>query len=65
MTPAELLELRITGVITAKQYDVLNLRLRGLSQRQIALALRISREAVRDRERAGTRRIADQKGLAA
>lgn len=66
MTPAELLELRIQGVITPKQYDVLILRHRGFSQRTIGLALHITREAVRERERTGTRRIADhQKGLAA
>ena len=49
MTPAQLLELRIQGVITDREYDVLLLRLKGISQRSISIALGISRSAVRER----------------
>lgn len=57
MTAAELLKLRIQDVITDREYDVLLLRSKGLSQWTIALALGISRSATRDRERNGTRKI--------
>ena len=49
MTPAQLAELRIQGVITDREYDVLLLRLKGISQRSISIALGISRSAVRER----------------
>ena len=57
MTPAQLLELRNANVITDREYDVLLLRSKGLSQWTTALALGISRWAVRDRERNGGRKI--------
>lgn len=57
MTAAELRDLRAAGVITDAQHEVLALRARGFSHQQIALALDRSREAIRDRERAGIRRI--------
>jgi len=57
MTPAELLELRNAGVITDREHDVLLLRAKGLSQWQIALALDLSRWAVRDRAKNGNRKI--------
>ncbi len=63
MTPAELLELHIAEVITTKQYDVLLLRIRGLSQQQIATGLHITREAVRERERAAWRNITNHRRL--
>jgi DNA-binding CsgD family transcriptional regulator len=44
-------------IITPAEHDVLALRHRGLSQWQIALALDLSRWAVRDRERNGIRKI--------
>lgn len=56
-TPSDLLDLRIAGVITDREYDVLLLRAKGLSQWTVALALGISRWAVRDRERNGGRKI--------
>lgn len=57
MTAADLMQYRINDVISEKEYDVLLLRLKGLSQWQIALALDLSRWAVRDRERNGHRKI--------
>lgn len=57
MTPLDLAEARRTAVITAAEYDVLLLRAKGLSQRQTALALDISRGAVRDRLENGDRKI--------
>ena len=57
MTPTELAQLRIDDAITQKQYDVLLLRSRGLSQHQIAMSLRLARETVRHHERAGLRNI--------
>jgi DNA-binding CsgD family transcriptional regulator len=58
MTIRDLLELQITNVITTAEHDVLLLRIKGLSQRQTALALDISRGAVRDRLKNGDRKIA-------
>ena len=49
MTPTQLAALRIQGVITDREYDVLLLRLKGISQRSISIALGISRSAVRER----------------
>jgi len=49
MTPAELAALRNANVITDREYDVLILRLKGISQRSISIALGISRSAVRER----------------
>lgn len=57
MTAAELAQLRADNVITEAEYDVLVLRSKGLSWWQIALALDLSRSAVRDRERNGHRKI--------
>lgn len=57
MTGHDLREYRASGVITDAQHEVLALRIRGFSHQQIALALDRSREAIRDRERAGIRRI--------
>ena len=57
MTPAELADLRIQGVITDREYDVLLLQTKGMSQRTISLALGISRTAVRDRLENADRKI--------
>lgn len=57
MTPAELAELRIQGVITDREYDALLLNKKGLTPKTIALALGISRWAVRDRIENGLRKI--------
>lgn len=57
IAPAQLAELRTHDVITAAEHDVLLLRSKGMSQWQIALALDLSRWAVRDRERNALRKI--------
>jgi DNA-binding CsgD family transcriptional regulator len=57
MTPGELAHFRVNDVITSAEYDVLLLRTKGMSQWHIALALDLSRWAVRDRERNGNRKI--------
>lgn len=57
MTRADLDQHLKAGTITEREHDVLLLRLKGLSQWQIALALDVSRWAVRDRERNGLRKI--------
>jgi len=57
MTPAQLLELRIQGVITDREYDALLLNEKGLKPWTIAIALGISRWAVRDRLKNGYRKI--------
>lgn len=57
MTPPELLELRIANVITNREYDAALLSTKGMSQRTIALALGISRSAVRERLDNAARKI--------
>ena len=57
MTPAELAQLRINDVITAREYDALLLNEKGLKPWTIAIALGISRWAVRDRLKNGYRKI--------
>lgn len=57
MTAADLTNLRNAGVITDREHDALLLRLKGLTQRDISLALDISRAAVRDRLENGDRKI--------
>lgn len=56
-TPADLLQLRISDVITDREYDALLLNEKGLAPKTIALALGISRWAVRDRIENGLRKI--------
>jgi predicted DNA-binding protein (UPF0251 family) len=46
------------GIITQLEHEAITLDQRGLSQRQIALALRISRTAVRDRLKNAARKTA-------
>lgn len=46
-------------VLTAKEREVFDLMLRGLSQRQIGLALGISRSAVQSRFETGAKRLRD------
>jgi len=57
MTPADLAELRIQDIITKAEYDVLLLQTKGMSQRTIALAIGVSRGAVRDRIHNAERKI--------
>jgi DNA-binding CsgD family transcriptional regulator len=57
MTPAELAHHRTQGVITDREYDALLLNIKGLKPWTIAIALGISRWAVRDRLRNGYRKI--------
>lgn len=45
------------GTITEREYDVLQLRIRGLSQNVVALALDISRSTVRSTEKNAHRKI--------
>lgn len=52
------------GTITELQAQILHLRRRGFSQRQIALGLLKSRSAVRDLERAALLNIAKRKDAA-
>lgn len=65
MTAADLAQYRIDEVITDREYDVILLRTRGLSQNQIALALNLSRSRVRALERQGNLRIAQHRKDAA
>lgn len=58
MTRSEIRDLHAAGVITHRELDVLELRHGGMSDRAIALALDISRRAVRDRRKNALRKIA-------
>jgi DNA-binding CsgD family transcriptional regulator len=53
----ELRDLQTAGVITQAELEILLYRSRGLSQRQIANGLGITRAAVRDREWNAHRKI--------
>lgn len=56
MTDRELLE-RFGDVLTGKEREVLELYVRGMSQRAIALALDLSRSAVQSRIETASRRL--------
>lgn len=53
----QLRDLRAEGVITEAELEILLYRHRGISQRQIANGLGITRGAVRDREQNAHRKI--------
>jgi predicted DNA-binding protein (UPF0251 family) len=62
MTPAEY---HANGVITKAEAEALELQAAGLSQRQAALALRLSRAGYRARIENARRKIADAERTAA
>jgi DNA-binding CsgD family transcriptional regulator len=53
----ELETLRIAGVITVREHQILQLRARGLSQNTVALSLDITRSTVRSSERNARQKI--------